>query len=142
MHAATHALLRKSLLAAWRHVDLELKLWGRLHTTAAQFAAACPSRSEYALPRFGNWRFHMRRCGVCSHEVVLIFRLEALLPASHAAPSIGFESACRTPVARNRILNEERQERGQHFLDVAVQAAPGWALGGGHSPTCNMAGKK
>lgn len=65
MHAATHALLHTGLLAAWRHFDLDLKLWERLHTTAAQFAAACPSRSEYALPRFGNWHFHMRRCGVC-----------------------------------------------------------------------------
>lgn len=65
MHAATQALLHTSLLAAWRHFDLDLKLWERLHTTAAQFAAACPSRSEYALPRFGEWHFHMRRCGVC-----------------------------------------------------------------------------
>ncbi|KAI7245809.1 hypothetical protein KC365_g96 [Hortaea werneckii] len=104
MHAATHALLRKSLLLPRAPPGVNT-LFLDLETGASTCAAAA-------------------------------------FAASHAAPSIGFESACRTPVARNRILNEERQERGQHFLDVAVQAAPGWALGGGHSPTCNMAGKK
>ncbi|RMX83819.1 hypothetical protein D0869_05025, partial [Hortaea werneckii] len=35
-----------------------------------------------------------------------------------------------------------RQKRSQHFWDVVVQAVPGWALKGGHSSPCNMAGKK
>lgn len=65
MHAATHALLHTGLLAAWRHVDLESKLWKGPDTAAARRAAACPSRSECTLSRIGDRHFHMRRCGVC-----------------------------------------------------------------------------